>query len=301
MSEGTAWSRREALAGLGLLAVSGGSVQAIDRGAASTDGASAGVAHGSRVSAPAVLPTEVFADFMRLRTSPDGRPVLWVYSGVLIVKPDGEVARPLARIEGLSRSVAVAQPDGSYLWTLDEAGYYCDPVTGEVASTLFNPFTGKDVVPKHYRSPQTLRFSRNGVLPGRELPPGIDFHGEITRLAEIAGTVALTEDLYVRMGGAAATADRPARPTRYANSLATFTTLRRNLQRPAGEWVDCQFNYTTLNTFVDWLGLAGRPGVQDMRLVGIKCRLDDRAAVPPGLRERIEREHPDLLKGSERT
>jgi hypothetical protein len=38
-----------------------------------------------------------------------------------------------------------------------------------------------------------------------------------------------------------------------------------------------------------------------MRLVGIKCRLDDRAAVPAGLRERIEREHPDLLKGSERT
>jgi hypothetical protein len=227
--------------------------------------------------------------------------VLWVYAGVLVVKPEGEVARPLARIEGLSRSVAVAQPDGSYLWTLDEAGYYCDPVTGEVASTLFNPFIGKDVVPKHYRSPQTLRFSRNGVLPGRELPPGIDFHGEITHLAELAGTVALTEDLYVRMGGTAATADRPARPTRFANSLATFTTLRRNLQRPAGQWVDCQFNYTTLNTFVDWLGLAGRPGVQDMRLVGLKCRLDDRAAVPRGLRERIEREHPDLLKGSEGT
>jgi hypothetical protein len=296
MSEATAWSRREALAGLGLLAIAGGGVHAVETG-----GANAGAAPAPRSSEPVAVPADVFADFMRMRTSPDGRPVLWVYAGVLVVKPEGEVARPLARIEGLSRSVAVAQPDGSYLWTLDEAGYYCDPVTGAVASTLFNPFIGKDVVPKHYRSPQTLRFSRNGVLPGRELPPGIDFHGEITRLAELAGTVALTEDLYVRMGGTAATADRPARPTRFANSLATFTTLRRNLQRPAGQWVDCQFNYTTLNTFVDWLGLAGRPGVQDMRLVGLKCRLDDRAAVPRGLRERIEREHPDLLKGSEGT
>ena len=291
MSEATAWSRREALAGLGLLAVSGGMAHAAGSAASSAPSA----------SKPSIVPAEVFADFMRLRTSPEGRPVLWVYSGVLVVKPEGEVARTLARIEGLSRSFAVAQPDGSYLWTLDEAGYYCDPQTGEVASSLFNPFIGQNVVPKHYRSPQTLRFSRNGIIPGRELPPGIDFRGEITRLGEVAGTVALTEDLYVRMGATAATADRPARPVRFANSLATFTTLRRNLQRPANEWVDCQFNYTTLNTFVDWLQMGGRAGVQDMRLVGIKCRLEDREAVPSSLRARIEREHPDLLKGSERT
>lgn len=295
MSEASAWSRREALTGLGLLAVAGGRVSASETGAAK-----AGVLNTPRPSAQAALPAEAFAEFMRMRTSPEGRPVLWVYSGVLVVKPDGEIAQPLARIEGLSRSFAVAQPDGSYLWTLDEAGYYCDPLTGEVASSLFNPFIGRSVVPKHYRSPQTLRFSRNGVLPGRELPPGIDFHGEITRLGEVAGTAAMTEDLYVRMGATAATADRPARPVRFANSLATFTTLRRNLQRPANEWVDCQFNYTTLNTFVDWLQLGGQAGVQDMRIVGIKCRLEDRDAVPSALRARIEREHPDLLKADVR-
>jgi hypothetical protein len=59
--------------------------------------------------------------------------------------------------------------------------------------------------------------------------------------------------------------------------------------------VDCQFNYTTLNSFVDWLGLAERGGVQDMRIVGIKCRIDDPSAVPQWLRARVKADHPDLL------
>ena len=98
MSEGTAWSRREALAGLGLLAVAGGTVQAVETGAAGADGAAVRVVHGPHASGQAVLPAEVFADFMRLRTSADGRPVLWVYSGVLVVKPDGEVRSEERRV-----------------------------------------------------------------------------------------------------------------------------------------------------------------------------------------------------------
>jgi hypothetical protein len=105
----------------------------------------------------------------------------------------------------------------------------------------------------------------------------------------------MTEDLYVKMPARPAAEGRPARPARFAASLATFTTFARNLQRPDAEWVDCQFNYTTLNSFVDWLGLAERGGVQDMRIVGIKCRIDDPSAVPQWLRARVKADHPDLL------
>ncbi|NDE88153.1 MAG: hypothetical protein EB048_11295, partial [Gammaproteobacteria bacterium] len=95
--------------------------------------------------------------------------------------------------------------------------------------------------------------------------------------------------------GRAAAAEAAARPTRFAASLATFTTRAENFKRPRHEWIDCQFNYTTLNSFVDWLGMSDNGGVQDMRLVGVKCRADDFAAAAPWLLERIKVDHPGLL------
>lgn len=274
--------RRGVLAGLGALLMAPPLLAAVPDADRDTSGRASG-------------DDELLRDFIRLRTAPDLSPVLWVYSGVFVVKPDGEVARPVARIEGLSRSRATPKPDGSWLWELDEAGYYCDLVSGRPVTELVNPFTGVTVKTKHYRSPQTLSFTRSGIVPANALPPGVEFRGEITRLAEIAGTVAMTEDLYVKMAARPASGDRPARPARYAASLATFTTLRRHLSLPRGAWVDCQFNYTTLNSFVDWLGLADRGGVQDMRIVGIKCRMEDREAVPAWLRARVNADHPGLL------
>lgn len=275
------FSRREVLAGLGLLSLAPASrsVQAS--------------AHGSGASE--LVDDETFDEFMRMRTAPDLAPVIWVYSGVLVVKPAGEVARPVARINGLSRSHAKSTADGSWLWELDEAGYYCDPQDGRPARALTNPFTGKTVEPRHYRSPQALIFSKQGVTPARAMPAGVEFRGEITKLAELAGTTALTEDLYVKLPGRAASGDSPARPARYAASLATFTTRTAQLSRPRSEWIDCQFNYTTLNSFVEWLGMQGQEGVQDMRIVGIKCRIDETTALPPWLLERVRTDHPDLL------
>ena len=275
------FSRREILGGLGLLSLApaAGSAQASARVSVASE----------RVD------DETFDEFMRMRTAPDLAPVLWVYSGVLVVKPAGEVARPVARIEGLSRSQAKSIADASWLWELDEAGYYCDLNDGRPADKLINPFTGKTVEPRHYRSPQALIFSKQGIMPVRAMPAGVEFRGEITKLAEIAGTTALTEDLYVKLPGRGASGDLPARAERYAASLATFTARTAQLLRPRNEWIDCQFNYTTLNSFVEWLEMQGQEGVQDMRIVGIKCRIDEMTAVPPWLLERVRADHPDLL------
>ena len=281
MQWGEGFSRREVISGLGILSLASG----VTLAQPTTGG----------LTSPRALDDETFEKFIRMRTAPNLAPVLWIYSGVLVVKPAGEVARPVARIEGLSRSRATAAADGTWLWELDEAGYYCNPSDGRPAQWLLNPFTGKTVEPRHYRSPQTLIFSRQGITPGRGMPAGVEFRGEITKLAEVAGTTALTEDLYVKLPGRAASADVPARPARYAASLATFTTRTAEFLRPRNEWVDCQFNYTTLNSFVDWLGMQGQEGVQDMRIVGIKCRVDDTAAAPPWLLERVRADHPDLL------
>jgi hypothetical protein len=286
----TAFSRRKTLTALGLLALAPGAVRA-------SSAARASPAPGAPLSPRGrSSDAQLLRDFMRMRGSAaPGEPVRWVYSGVLVVKPEGELARPVARIEGLSRTRATERADGSWDWQLDEAGYYCDLESGHVLERLRNPFTGEEVRPVHYRSPQKLRFAGSAVLPLDALPPGIDFRGEVTQLASVGDVLALTEDLYVRLPAAPATADRPARPQRISSSLATFTSSARALARGGKEWVDCQFAYTTLNSFVGWLGMDGQPGVQNMRLIGVKCRLEDRESIPDALHERLAADHPDLL------
>ncbi len=236
------------------------------------------------------------ARYARLHWAPRGAWAGWIYAGVLLVKPEGQVARPLARIRGLSFSRAVPQPDGSLAHELDEVGYYCDLASGEPLDTLRNPFTDRDVKVAHYRSPQKMRFAGSSVLPGQPMPPGVEFRGEVTTLAEVAGMVSMTEDLYVRLPASAATETRPARPERFSASLATFTAPAATLANSQADWVDATMSYGTMNSFVGWLGMDGMAGVQNMRLSGVKRRPRDVAAsVAPDLLARIQRDHPTFL------
>ncbi|NBX41536.1 MAG: hypothetical protein EBR15_09005 [Gammaproteobacteria bacterium] len=150
---------------------------------------------------------------------------------------------------------------------------------GRPLDRFANPFTQATVRVAHYRSPQKLRFIGNRIEPAQAMPPGVEFRGEIRRLAAVAGRVAVTEDLYVRMPAVPATETRPARAVRYANSLATFHGAERDLSRPARVWLPCEFSYTTLNSFASWLEMDGVAGVQDMRITGAKCRVDQRETI----------------------
>lgn len=235
-------------------------------------------------------------DFLRLRTAPGGEPVMWRYAGILIGKPEGEMARPLTRIEGVSFTQATRREDGSVDWQLDEVGYYCDLDDGRPIERFVNPFTGLEVRVAHYRSPQKLRFVGDRIEPAQALPPGVEYRGEIRRLAAVGGRVALTEDLYIRLPAAPASEGHPARAARFANSLATFHGAQRDLDASPRAWVPCEFSYTTLNSFAPWLGMAEVAGVQDMRITGVKCKLGDRDAIPDWLRRRIAQEHPGFLR-----
>ncbi len=280
-------SRREMLGHLGLLMLAPGVGMAA---------AAAQMSAGTTAPRRDLDATPLLRDSMRMRSSPDGAPVMWVYSGVLVVKPERQLAREVTRIEGLSFTRITARDDGAWDLQLEEVGYFCDLSTGEVLEALINPFTGAQVRPRHYRSPQQLRFSGTGVHPIAQLPAGIEFRGEVTRLAEVGGIVALTEDLYVKLPGMPGTEDAEARPERISTSLATFICAAADLQRPESDWIDCTFSYTTLNSFVGWLEMSSIPGVQNMRLIGAKCRTEDRLAVPEAMRERIAADHPDFLR-----
>lgn len=275
-------ARRDVLKSLGLLTLSAG--VAPEKVFASTQTLSWSTAD----------PVSLLESAMRIRTAPDGQAVRWVYSGVLVVKPEGELARPVLRIDGMSRTRATRIAQGVWDWQLDEAGYYCDLQTGAALDRWVNPFTGKEVKPKHYRSSQRLRFEGARILPADPLPANIDFRGEVTELANVGGLRAFTEDLYVRLPGRVG-ADGSSSQDRVSTSLATFLVTEDQLRKPAAEWIDSPFIYTTLNSFVGWLGMDGIAGVQNMRLVGRKCRIDDRGAIPDSLYARLASEHADLL------
>jgi hypothetical protein len=292
-------TRRSVVQGLGLMMLAPGIASA---GASATVppvaaevGPQGAAAIGHASTSSRAWSESMLHDFMRMRGAPDGSRVIWVYSGVLVVKPEARLAQALTRIEGVSYTSVSLQDDGSWALQLEEIGYFCDLETGAVLEQLFNPFTGAQVRPRHYRSPQQLRFSNRQVTPAMQLPPGIDYRGEMTRLATVGDMLAMTEDLYVRVPAAEATSARPASPERISTSLATFTSRVSDLQLPASHWIDCTFTYTTLNSFVGWLGMDSMPGVQNMRLIGAKCRADDHDVVPAGLRARIEADHPGFL------
>jgi hypothetical protein len=282
-------TRREALAGLGLLATAGAALSPSQAQAAvpGVPGAG-GVAHSD------------LDRFVRLRGSPDGAPVMWVYAGVLLGKPEGQVARPLVRVHGVSFTQARRRPEGGYDWRLDEVGYYSDLASDAVLEAWVNPFTGAAVRPAHYHSPEYLVYSDQGIASGDPLPPGAELRGAITRLADVAGIAAMTEDLYVTVAARPAADGKAARAARAMASLGTYTAVAADLDRAGAHWVDCQMSYGTMNSFAGWLGMEGTPGVQNMRLAGRKCRVADRDAVPRWLRDRMNRDYPQFLDASDR-
>lgn len=233
--------------------------------------------------------------FVRMRTSPDGKPVMWVYGGVLLVKVEGQAARPLVGVGGMSFTRAIEESPGVYLWQLDEVGYYRDLATGKVLDTFLNPLNGKEVRPANYRSPQRMVYRDSQVTTRDPVPPGTVFDGRITRLADVGGVTAMTEDLYVSVPAQAAQEGKPARPARHLASLATFTARASDVDNNSRRWIDCRLSYATMNSFAPWLQMSDVPGVQNMRLSGRKCRLFEAGVIPDWLRGRIASDHPQYF------
>lgn len=281
-------SRRRALTGIGLFAV--GAATFVETAFAAS--AAAAAANGDDGAA--------LERFVRLRSSPGHAPVIWVFDGVLLARPEGRIAQPLIRSSGVTLTQVTPRGPGVYDFRLEEIGYFRDLESGEVLERWTNPLTGREVRPRNYRTPESLELHADGPRNGR-MPPEIDFQGQLTTLAEVGGMVAMTEDLYVGIPAVAALAAtageaaRPARAARYLASLGTYTASLRDLQRPASEWVDCQLSYSTMNSFAEWLGMGDTPGMQSLRLAGRKLPHTALGAIPAWLRERIAREHADFL------
>jgi hypothetical protein len=269
-------TRRSAIAGFGFMVASGMSLIESSVAAESAD-------------------QDALERYIRIRSSPDGSPVIWVHEGVLLIKLDGQVAKPVLRVGGVSFTQAIRREPGIYDWRLDEVGYYRALDNDDVLDRWTNPFTGVEIRPGHYRTPEFAQYSRDGVKPGKPLAPGMEYQGEITTLAEVGGIVAVTEDIYLRIPGGPGVDGGAARPDRQLSSLGTYATTAADLRQARSKWVDCQLSYSTMNSFARWLGMSGMHGIQNLRLAGRKRPHTDLGAIPLWMRERIAKDHPTFM------
>lgn len=257
---------------------------------ASIGGALLGTTPGVLAATDSKFPLSDLEAHVRMRGNTRGERSYWYYKGTVFGNQWGETTQAMLGVEGISYSTIEALADGSYRYSLNEAGYYSDPNTGEIGGLVTNPFTGKAYEPKHYLSPQKIIFAPDlTVTPDVEaLPPGLEYRGRIAPLRVFKDTVISSEDLFVKMPRPQFENDPEQLPFTIQTSLATFTASRRDMLNTELDFVPCQFNYQTLATFRPWMGMGRQPGMMSWRMVGTKCTRDD---LPQPLVDRISGDH----------
>ncbi len=114
---------------------------------------------GGDAAAIAALVADPLLTHVRMRGHQDGRRCYFSYHGTFYAQVSGQRTQPMFYIEGASSARMMRQPDGSYLYTMREAGWFCDLKTREPQAEATNPFTGKLIKPRHYNSAQQSRLS----------------------------------------------------------------------------------------------------------------------------------------------
>lgn len=245
-------------------------------------------------------PQQKLDAYVRMRSRGDGRKSYTRYSGTFFAKIEGEVAVPLVGIEGMSWGRFERQADGTYLYSMQEAGYHTDFQTGEIIDEFVNPLNGLTVVPKHYRSGQSSTFTPDSVNPiMKRRPEGLEYRGVITPATIIDDTVWCSEDLFVKMPNPKERYDDLREwtgPFRTSTSLATHMVKLPDLEELDRPFVPSTMSYTTINSWRGWMLMGQTPGVISWRLKGRKFEAAQH--IPDDmLLKRVAADHPDLLEG----
>ena len=248
------------------------------------DAAADGPAAGSKSS------LDTLQTHVRMRAHPDGRPAFWWYSGTFYGQVSGQRTVPLLGIEGLSINRCTPADDGAFTYALREAGWFKDLGTGAILDQWLNPLTGRTVAPKHYYSPQSLRFEGATVLPVLKAPiPGLEYTGYLGAPVTLGDSVWSSEELLVRMPGA------NGAPATVQTSLLTLHASLRDLRARANRFVPSTMAYQTLASWRPWMDMRDIPGVISWRLFGRKAATVDE--LPPAIVARTRSTHPQLFEG----
>ena len=246
---------------------------------------------GAKTGGVADLLADRVLTHVRMRAHPDGRPCHTWYRGTFYGQRSGMRTQALLFIEGASTSTTNRQADGRWTYRMREAGWFCDLQTHQVVNEWRNPLNDRVVKPAHYNSKQQLTFAPDGsVTPlTATSPPGLEWQGTLSEPTIDGNDVWSAEELLVRVppppaGGSA----------RVQTSLATLHSDLRDLQKPQRTWVPATLAYQTLGSWQPWLEMGDATGVVSWRLAGRKCAM--LAEIPQSIRERIQREHPEVFQ-----
>ena len=243
-------------------------------------------------------PQQKLDAYVRMRNRGDGQKSYTRYSGTFFAKIEGDVAVPLVGIEGMSWGCCERQADGTYLYSMQEAGYHTDLATGEIIDEIVNPLNGLTVAPKHYRSGQSSTFTPNAVNPIMERrPDGLLYRGVISPATVIDDTVWCSEDLFVKMPNPKERYEDDREwcgPHRISTSLATHMVKLADLEETDRAFVPSTMSYTTINSWRGWMLMGQTPGIISWRLKGRKFESSDQIPVDH-LINRVAADHPDLL------
>ncbi|MEQ8510131.1 MAG: DUF1838 family protein [Rhodospirillaceae bacterium] len=244
-------------------------------------------------------PQQKLDAYVRMRNRGDGKKSYTRYSGTFFAKIEGEVAIPIMGIEGMSWGRCERQPDGSYLYSMQEAGYHTTLDTRDVLDEWVNPMNGLTVIPAHYRSGQSSVFTPTAVNPIlSSRPEGLVYKGVITPATVIGDTVWCSEDLFVKFPNPRERYDDEREwsgPFRTSTSLATHMALIADLENAESDFVPSTMSYTTINSWRGWMKMGQTPGVISWRLKGRKFKSPDHMDREDWLLRRIESDHPELL------
>lgn len=234
-----------------------------------------------------------------MRNRGDGKKSYTRYAGTFFAKIDGETAVPILGIEGMSWGGCERQADGSYLYSMQEAGYMTDRVSGELVDEWVNPFNGLTVFPSHYRSGQSSIFKPDSVNPiMARRPEGLEYTGVISPVTVIDDTVWCSEDLFVKMPNPKdryEDAREWSGPYRISTSLATHMVKLPDLEDADRPFVPSTMSYTTINSWRPWMKMGQTPGVISWRLKGRKFESPDHMG-EDSLVSRVAKDHPELLE-----
>ena len=235
--------------------------------------------------------------YVQLRGNLDGTDGLWTYSGAYWGKPDGEIARQLFRVDGLSYNAMTLRDDGGVDQKMIECGFWQDPETGELADKWINPMNGLNCEPQHFKSSQVLSFNADGnqEFSEEELARARHAEGVIVEPIVIGPMIWSQERLIRKM-------IRPepepgsdpltyAGPVATATSLATYKAETSDLDK---DFVPTSLHYQSIGGWYPWMRMGQRAGVCSFELVGRK--LPDTSEVPERVQAFLEDRRPGFIE-----
>lgn len=249
-------------------------------------------------AARALLPTAPMDIYAKIRCSLRDELVPFWYRGQAMVALQQDIPRSILGVEGFSYTRFSREADGTWMTKLIEVGYFTDLVTGEIVEETINSVTGKRIKPQHFASPvQTFAVKADGsVTSDHKLAPPSEFVGRVWAPHRQGTEIWVDEDMLAKLSSDALPPTmRESGPPRMLTlgSMTTYRSSVADVQNLHLANAPCTFHLQELATLPGWFEMGDAVGKQMWRLSGRK--LASVAEIPPLLRARIDRDHPEFI------